>query len=421
MVYELKSYPNNAPQAPLPTDSEIKDEENFWSKLENGPLKTVQTLAKLDVDSEIIDTDYSVNLNYWGVELQRANHLKEAHKQFAEAVQIKPDNYIATINLRYNEALQKGDHRPIGSIELFERALAKYGGLVGVLKLNGPPDEPDAILQVGEIMAVSGNLRQAASLFTRRLELLPADPQAELDMAKTYADRGKLDKVTVLIDKLRSNPAINQWELTRVKAMAYLAASSNSAAETLLQNAVRENPTDPARIGTLAELYLRVGYEALHRSQADRARSDFSAALTNFDMQIKLLSAPGRSADDGTLAPTLLKKAQMQVMLGQLSAAVATLSTILKMQPDNTTALLNRAVAEGQLKRIAAAKADYAALAHLEPQQRYLIDYHLADVAALETNVTEEIRFLRRYLSAAPDESPEYSSVQKRLETLERR
>ena len=163
----------------------------FWSQLENGPLKTLPALAKLDIDPEVVNTDYSVDLDFWGVELQRANHLKEAHAQFAEAVRINPDNYIAKINLQYNDALQKGDHRPIDSSELFEKAMFKYHGLVGILKLNGPPDEPDADLQVGEIMAESGNLRQAATLFTRRLELLPNDPEAELDMAKTYADRGQ--------------------------------------------------------------------------------------------------------------------------------------------------------------------------------------------------------------------------------------
>ncbi len=198
-------------------------------------------MAKLDLDPEVVNTDYSVDLNYWGVELQKANHLKDAHAQFAEAVEINPDNYIAKINLSYNDALQKGDHQPIDSAELFDKAMYKYGGLVGVLKLNGPADEPDVDLEVGEIMAQNFNLRQAAALFTRRLELLPNDPEAELDMAKTYADRGKIDKVEELIEKLHSNPKIRQWDLTRIKAMAFLAVSSNAAAETLLKNAIKED------------------------------------------------------------------------------------------------------------------------------------------------------------------------------------
>ena len=208
-----------SPQPPLPTEAEIKANEGFWSQLENGPLKTLPALAKLDTDPELVSTDYSVALDYWGVELQKANRLKEAHTRFAEAVEINPDNYIAKINLQYNDALQKGDHQPIDSAELFERAMVKYGGLVGLLKLYGPPDEPDANLQVGEIMAESGNLRQAAALFTRRLELLPNDPEADLAMAKTYADGGKIDQMLALVEKLRSSPKIKPWDLIRVQAM----------------------------------------------------------------------------------------------------------------------------------------------------------------------------------------------------------
>jgi tetratricopeptide (TPR) repeat protein len=332
---------------------------------------------------------------------------------------MNPDNYIAKINIRYNDALQKGDHRPIDSSELFEKALFKYRGLVGVLKLNGPADEPDAILQVGEIMAVSGNLRQAATLFTRRLELIPNDPEADLDMAKTYADGGMTDKADALIAKLRSNPQIKPWELTRIKAMSYLAVGSNSAAETLLQNAVKENPTDDVRVGTLADLYRRVGYEALRR-HSPAAMVYFDAALTNINRQIQLFCAAHHmTEDDAVLTPVLLKKAEMQVMLGPLPTAVATLNGIIKIQPENTTALLNRATAEVQLKRLKAAKADFARLSDLMPQQRYVVDYHMADIERLENNIPEEIRCLKRYLRAAPEEAPDYDTVRKRLKTLE--
>ncbi|HUD45759.1 MAG TPA: DUF2723 domain-containing protein [Candidatus Baltobacteraceae bacterium] len=420
IVYELKSYPGNAPQAPPPTDAEITAQESFWSQLENGPLKTLPALAKLDTDPEVVGTDYSVDLNSWGVELQRANHLKEAHTRFAQAVEINPDNFIAMINLKYNDALQKGDHRPVDSVDLFEKAMAKYNGVVGILKLNGPPDEPNVNLQVGEIMAESGNLRQAATLFTRRLELLPNDPEAELDMAKTYADRGKVDKVMALVDKLRSNPKIRPWDLIRVQAMAYLAVSSNSAAETMLQKAIKDDPTDGVRVDTLADLYRRIGYDALRRNQAPQARADFKAALTNINLEIKLAGVANRSdEEDASLAPTLLKRAEMEVMLGSLDQAVTTLSQILKVQPENTTALLNRAVAEVQLKRMKEAKADYKKLAQLMPQQRYVVDYHMADVASLENDIPEEIRCLKSYLRAAPEETTEYAGVRKRLQSLE--
>ena len=80
---------------------------------------------------------------------------------------------------------------------------------------------------------------------------------------------------------------------------------------------------------------------------------------------------------------------------------------------------MNRALAEVQLKRIQAAKDDYKALRQLMPQQRYVIDYHMADIASLEKNIPEEIRCLKRYLRDAPVDTTEYDIVQKRLQTLE--
>jgi hypothetical protein len=66
LVYELKSYPNNSAQPPLATDAEIKENQSFWSKLGDRPLKSLPAMAKLDMDPEVVSTDYSVALNYWG-------------------------------------------------------------------------------------------------------------------------------------------------------------------------------------------------------------------------------------------------------------------------------------------------------------------------------------------------------------------
>jgi tetratricopeptide (TPR) repeat protein len=359
-------------------------------------------------------------LDYWGVELQRANHLPEAHGAFTEAVRLNPDNYIAKINLRYNEALQKGNHQPIDSLELFDKALMKYGGLVGVLKLNGPVDEPDASLQVGELMAETGNLRQSAALFERRLELLPNDPDALLDMAKTYADRGKVEKVIELVDKLRSSPKIKEWELVRVQAMAYVAVGSNSVAETMLKRAIKEDPTDSVRVGTMADVDTRFGRTAARQNKLKVAKAYFDEALTNYDQQIELMSAERHNpVRDASFVPVLLKKAEMEVMVKALNPANETLSEIIRMQPENTTALLNRAGVEAQLNNIDGAKADLKAMSKLMPKQQYLVEYHMADIAALEHNSAEEIRCLRDYLRSAPEETSEFANVAKRLQKLE--
>ncbi|HEX3718617.1 MAG TPA: hypothetical protein VH595_11670 [Verrucomicrobiae bacterium] len=418
LVYELKAYPNSSAEPPLPSATEITDNDNFWSKLQDGPLKSLPTQGKLDLDPEVVSTDYSVGLNYWGVELQKANRLKDAHTRFAEAMEINPNNYIAKINLLYNESLQKGDHRPIDSSELFYKSLMAYHGLVPMLKMSGPVDEPDLDLQIGEIMAEGGNMRQAAALFLRRLELLPNDPDAELAMAKTYADLGKVNQATELVAKLRSSPKIKPWDLERVEAIAYIAATNNSAAEQTLKNAIKEDPADAVRFSTLADFYRRIGIDGLRHNKMEQGKADLNASLSNLDLSLKLL-AGHHTGEDVNYAPTLLKKAEVQMMLVDYKDAVTTLNEVLQAQPDNATALLNRAIAEEQLRQIKAAKDDCKALIKLLPQQPYIVDFRMAEIASLEKNTQDEIRYLKRYLKSAPPETADYATVTKRLQSLE--
>jgi predicted Zn-dependent protease len=236
-------------------------------------------------------------------------------------------------------------------------------------------------------------------------------------MAKTYADLGKVDKAVDLIGKLRSNSKVNQWDLVRVQAIAYLAATNTEAAENLLKNAIKEDPSDEVRFATLADFYRRVGSEAFQHGNTNLAKADFSAGLSAVEQELKLLDSSHASGD--TLAPPLLLKAQLQMTIGSNTAAISTLSSILQMQPQNSSALLYRATVEVRLKQMAAAKADYKALRDLMPQQPYTADLHLAEIASLEKDTPEEIRCLKRYLKVAPPETSEYANVLKILQNLE--
>jgi len=91
------------------------------------------------------------------------------------------------------------------------------------------------------------------------------------------------------------------------------------------------------------------------------------------------------------------------------------------LQPENQTALLNRAIAENQLHQFDAAIRDYNALRKVMRQQPYVVDFGLAEIAAEQKNPAQEIRYLKRYLDAAPDDSPEYQKVKQRLRKLESR
>jgi len=417
LVYELKAYSTNMTEPPLATEAEIQANQAYWAKMENGPLQALPALASLDVDDLAVSVDYAVALDYWGTELQKAGHLKEAQAQFTEAVRLNTNNFIAAINLQYNERLQKGDHRPIeDAVETVSKATRIYG-LEPVLRGSGPPDEPDLDLQLGGVLAERGNLGQAARLFQRRLQFLPGDPEAELAMAKTYVDLRQPAKALDLLNKLRGSSKIDSWKLARCEAMAYLASGDDATAEKVLRTAVKADPNDENRVSTLVEFYRYRGleYQRAHKD-AEAARS-FANALTNIDLQLKLLASPNHDSLD--VPETLVKKAELETLLHSYDAAVSTLGRILQIQPKNYTALLNRALTEIQLKQFQAAKDDFREMGKVLPQQSYLAEYGLAVVANAEKNKDEEIDHLKRCVHAAPEESSEYQRATNRLAALE--
>ncbi len=434
LVYQLQPYSKDAIEPPLPTSEEIKENQDIWAKLEQKSLVALPSLAKLDPDAELTGVSYSVGLDFWGVDLQKAGHLKEANAQFAEAARINPQNFIAKINRDYNERLQKNDHRPIDSGDLIYKAINLYRGMVPILKFNGPVDEPDMDLVFGKLMADGHDLRQGAILFERRLQLLPGDASAELDLAKVFVDSGLTDRAIELVRKLRANPAANKWEVSRVEALAYYARNDFPSAERLMQDALKEDPHDENRVAILAEFYrvtayaalreandaLRQKNDALREKNASEATRRFNNALNYINQELQLLTQSSqKSAGPNSVPDTMLKKAEVEMMLKSFEPAIATLNQIMVLQPANSTALLNRAIAEIQLNQMQAAKDDYKALRKLMPRQPYVADFGLAEIAAREKNPAAEIRWLKRYLDFAPDDLPEYQQAKQRLRKLE--
>ena len=99
------------------------------------------------------------------------------------------------------------------------------------------------------------------------------------------------------------------------------------------------------------------------------------------------MTQPGQnSTDKYAVSDTLLKKAEVEMQLTSFQSGITTLNKVMELQPGNPTALLNRAVAEIELKQFPAAKDDYKALRKLMPQQPYVADFGLANVAAREKN-----------------------------------
>jgi len=306
---------------------------------------------------------------------------------------------------------------------------------VPLLKFNGPVDEPGLDLDFGTMMVEGHDFRQAAILFDRRLQLLPDDASAALDLAKTFVDWKAPDKAIELVRKLRNNPAANKWEVARVEALAYYAKQDFPTAEKLLLAAFQESSRDANHVAVMAEFYRLSAYNAVHdANEARRTKNNvlhdknmseatrrFQNALIYLDQELQSMMAVGHdSAEPYGVSETLLKKAEVEMMLKSFEPSILTLTQVIKRQPNNPTAVLNRAIAEAQVNQIQAAKSDYQALRKLlPPNQQYAAYYGLADIAGRETNRTEEIRCLKLYLQSASTENAEYQQVTNRLKKLE--
>jgi tetratricopeptide (TPR) repeat protein len=448
LVYEMALFTNDAIVIPPLSAQEIADNRNIWAGLEKSELPRLPALSKLDPNVSSISDNYSVSLDFWGVELQKAGYLPEANAAFAQSVLIHPQNFIAKINREYNTQLQKGNHHPINIEDLIYKAVNLYGGLVPILKFNGPPDEPGINAEIGQYMAVSHDFRQAAILLQRRLQLLPDDPFAELSLAKTFVDWGVPDRAFAMISKLRANRTARPWDVTRVEALAYLGKKDFTMAEQLLTQAYKEAPTDDDHVKTLTEFYRVTGEDALRQSNQAARQAQLATLHTNaplaqknkalqaqfmaeaglrltnaliyIERDIKVLTdASHNSSNPYGVPEMLLKKAEVQVMLRDFKSAIATLSKVIEQEPKNSSALLNRAVAETQVDDFAAAQEDYKTLRRLEPKQTFVVDYGLADISNRQKRPDDEMRYLKRYLKTAPDDTLEYQQVKRRLSQLQ--
>jgi len=187
-----------------------------------------------------------------------------------------------------------------------------------------------------------------------------------------------------------------------------------------MQDALKEDPHDERRVAILAEFYRVTAYTALRQTNASEATRRFNVALSYIDQELQLLTPSSQKLTGPNSVPdTLLRKAEVQMMLKSFQPAIATLNQIMELQPGNGTALLNRAIAEVQINQFQAAKDDYKALRKLLPHQSYVADYGLAEIAARQKHPAEQIRWLKRYLDSAPDDLPEYQQVKQKLKKLE--
>ena len=402
LVYELKPYPTNRIAA-LTLSADVLDENRtFWNQFIKTDVPKLASFATNSTEVAVINTFYSRSLNAWGTHLQKAKLLDDAGKAFAAAITLNSNNVVAEINQQFNASLRKGEIRAVKPDEALEKKLGQYRTWESALTWNGPFDEPNFLVQLGESFARGGNLRQSAQYFMRVLELTPKNFSARLGLAKTYIELQRPDETLKLVRELREDPntALSNtniaFELLRVESLSHLAKGDFESAEKLVQSAHQKNPKNEAPLGLLTQLYLATG--------------KYTNALETVEKQLRL--SPGDPN-------VLFAKAVLQMQLGQFAQAVVVLDKLLKVQPENNRALLNRAIANLQSGKLDDAKRDYKSLAESEPKTTYQIYYGLAQVAEKQNDKSGTLKNYQIYLKHAPPGTQEFQTVQKRVAELE--
>lgn len=421
LVFQLLPLTPHTLLPPQLTDSDIAANLNAWNQIVGSGFANLPRLAKNNQDASIIASQTSRAANYLGVILEREKHLKEANSAFSYALTLNPKNVMARINQDFNANLRAGNTKAIETGEDFLDATKRYGWQ-GLLTVDGPTDDPDLVLQFGQLIASGGYLRQAAELFIRALAIRPQNVDAEVALAKTYVDMDQPDDALAIIQQARSHatPA-NADELLRAEALAHMAKQDYARAEDLLKTSAAKNDNSTGnRLAMLAEFYRVRGYNEMRAGHKTEGKTQFDNAMAVLDQELHWLAAPERArTSESDTAEVLMRKSEIQMQLGAYPDAIANLDKALNLQSDNPRALLNRAIAKLQSGKYDDARRDYLQLEKTLPTPSYAVYYGLGEVASKTNDRSGAIRNFKKYLKYAPENSDEAKQVRERLRKLE--
>lgn len=399
---------------PIPEDL-IEVNQQFWNEV-SKKMRGFENIKMDNRASEIIRPWISREQNVWAVSMQKMGRLADAKKGFERALIWNPNNICARVNLRQNEVLEKGSmNEKIGltSIETSE-IQQSYGTYEQLLSANGPIDEKGFRLLLAAEFAKGElpNYRQSMLNYRRAIQLGKRDFETKLKLANSYMLAGFPNELLSEIEQIRSQhsqlDAESQTEMIRLEALGHYAvgnqaeakgdlekkSESFNLAETLLKNAIENDPINESLLETLSQVYLHT----------ERKKE----ALELIDRHLEI------NPDDPRL---LQNKALAHMLLEEYQEAISFFSKVLMSDPENRYALLNRAISyyrEGDHQK---AEIDYRVLLEIgviHPS----IYFGLGKIAEANGEATEAIQHFEQYLELAPKQTDEYQEITEALSNL---
>lgn len=424
LVYKLKLLPNDTLLPPAPSEDLMAENEAFWMEAQTQLLSSVegalavttpdateplaqQLLARLHIPNEqsanaaVIGAYCSRSLDFWGVELERANHLTNAADAFETAVALNPDNVVAQINLACNEDVRAG--QPPGadwSSTNLDR-LGKFNNVNDAIAIDGPFDDPSFCYKYGETLVNdNGFFRQAVAPLERVRQLDPYFFPARSLLARAYGMNHLPDRMLEVLNDPMKRPGdysdlSDSAELQVMDAAAYFQKNDVARGSQLLEAEVSRDPGNDRLVNTVKQVYI--------------SRGMYSNALDVVERRLSL------SPDDPYW---LFTKGGIEIELKKYDDAIATLNRVLAARKDASGALFQRARAYYLSGNLDAARTDYETLQQSQTNS-FLYYYALGEIAWRQHNTNEAIRNYEGYLRSAPTNTAEARTVTNRLEQLE--
>jgi tetratricopeptide (TPR) repeat protein len=387
LLYEVAEFKTDDVEPPPLTAAQIAANHAFWAQAQPLLERLVPAVQRKNPDALFVGRAFSRALNSWGVALQRLGQFDEAAGLFQQAQAVNPDNFIAGINLSFNEGRRRGQVKPIQLDRATEAKLGGYGSWDPILMAHGSIDEPGLCLRLGQEYANNSLYRQAAQQFARVQALAPDNLPARLLLAEMYVEGQVPDKALEAIRQLRSPPTAqllsvtNQLQLTRLEALAHFSKSQILArnfrdavgakqelqkAEAVLVAAQKQYPQQDIWLETLAQIYWLS--DELPKALATRdqqlqlAPGNVGVLLNKTAIYLKARDyAQAQAQLDHTLkvAPNHLGALLLQLNLHMenkaYDKAAAVVDKVLELDANNTQALLNRAAIAIETKAYAQA------------------------------------------------------------------
>ncbi len=381
LAFQLRQRSTTEIAEPAPTPEQAASARETWT-----PIQDALGALKLPADTNFthasfISRHYSAGLTFHGAFLSETADATGARAAFEEALRILPDNLAAKINLAFPPVSPAGSKNDFDMAQWTKDVQESFGSWPALIIHSGPPIAPPALHARGVALLGSGLYRQAAILLMRARDIVPDNAAYRVTLAETFLRGSQPDLVLneiAEIRKLSSSAALTEEQKTtllRMEAMASYEKKDLEKAERLLKEGLASQPDSAELQRALSNLYILT--------------ENATNAVASLEAQLKL------NPED---SHALLNLGGLRLKSGDAEAALAAFDRLIKNQPNYIAARINRVMAYMTLGRFADARRDLDRIESVNPNEmripfyRSQIDLQEGDPQSARTNL---VAFLR--------------------------